>query len=448
MTESLKANPTREAQGGWIGALRGQASTFPTQLWLLVAGTFVYFIGYDLCYPFETVYLHGRLGISMTTVGLILGLSLLAGLPAQILGGAIADRLGRRAVLVLGICASIMLFEGLAFARHLWLVVLMIAIEAGFGWAMFMTANNAMLADLVPLPLRGEAFSISRVASNSGMFVGPLAGGALLGAGLSYEALFVAGGAVCSLFLLLVLLRMRETRPAAASEPAAGPSAATGYRAVLRDRRFLAFCAVALFPLYGFGQFFVTLPVVLRSTPGTSVSRWGLLAALYAGTGVVFQYPMVRMTRGWNKVRLMAAVSACIGLGLAGAAYAPRGLATAACVLFYSVGATLFVPMTAAIVSEMAPLPLRGRYMGAWTAVWLGGLSMGPTFGGLAVDRLGPRGAYAIILAVCLAGSAGFVVLQRAQPQRLSLDGEAKTGIVGARDATDATASHQSLPGS
>jgi MFS family permease len=446
VTDGHNADVAHGARSGWAAALRSHTRTFPAQLWLLVAGTFVYFIGYDLCYPFETVYLHGRLGISMTTVGLILGLSLLAGLPAQILGGAIADRLGRRAVLVLGICASIMLFEGLAFARHLWLVVLVIAIEAGFGWAMFMTANNAMLADLVPLPLRGEAFSVSRVATNGGMVVGPLAGGALLGAGLSYEALFVAGGAVCSLFLLLVLLRMRETRPAATTEQAASLSASAGYRVVVRDRRFLAFCAVALFPLYGFGQFFVTLPVVLRSASGTSPSRWGVLAAVYAGMGVVFQYPMIRKTRDWDKLRLMAGVSAFIGLGLAGAAYAPHGWATAACILFYSVGATLFVPMSAAIVSEMAPLPLRGRYMGAWTAVWLAGLSLGPTFGGLAVDRLGARGAYAIILAVCLAGSAGFAVLQRTQPHRSTND-DPGARVVDARDAADVSTPQESLPG-
>lgn len=156
------------------------------------------------------------------------------------------------------------------------------------------------------------------------MVVGPLAGSFLLAAGLAYRLLFVAGGATCGLFLLLVLFRLRETRPVAAPGSAAGLSAIAGYGVVFSDHHFLAFCAIALLPLYGFGQFFVTLPVLVRNTLGMSVSTWGLLAALYAGCGVLFQYPIVRRTKDWNKMGLMTAASACIGAGMAGAAYARR----------------------------------------------------------------------------------------------------------------------------
>lgn len=394
------------------GRLRREARLFPQQFWLLVGGTFLYLVGYDLCYPFETVYLHGRLGVSMTAVGLIIGLPVLAGLPAQIAGGAIADRFGRRGVLILGICASIALFEGLALADQLWQVVVMVAIEAAFGWAMFFTANNAMLADLTSLPKRAEAYGISRVAVNAGMAAGPLAGGLLLGAGLSYRLLFMSGGAVCGLFLLLVTLRVKESRPAVLVGAKGGLSTLAGYRVVLHDRRFLAFCGVALLPLYGFGQFYVTLPVLLRSSVGISAASWGLLAALYAGCGVLLQYPVVRRTEGLNKLGLLSAASVCFGAGLAGAAFAPKGIATVACVLLFSIGTMLFVPIAPALVSEMAPTPLRGRYMGAWTLVWMAGLALGPTFGGLAMDRLGGRSAYLVILAAALLGALLFAVLR------------------------------------
>ena len=115
----------------------------------------------------------------------------------------------------------------------------MIAIEAAFGWAMFFTASNAMLADLTSLDKRPDAYSISRVAVNAGQAAGPLAGGLLLGAGLSYRLLFAGGGAVCGLFLLLVLARIKESRPAAAGGPQGICSTLAGYRVVLADRRFL-----------------------------------------------------------------------------------------------------------------------------------------------------------------------------------------------------------------
>lgn len=405
-----------------MGWLRREAQLFPQQFWLLIGGTFVYCVGYELCYPFETLYLHGRLGISMTSVGLIIGLPILAGLPAQIAGGAIADRFGRRGVLILGICASIALFEGLALARQLWQVVVVVAIDAALGWAMFVTANNAMLADLSSLPKRTEAYGISRVAVNAGQVAGPLAGGLLLGAGLSYRLLFMSGGAVCGLFLLLVLARIKESRPAAPGGAMGGLSTLAGYRVVLHDRRFLTFCGIALLPLYGLGQFNITLPVLLRSSVGISPASWGLLAALYAGCGVLLQYPVVRRIQGQDKLGLLSVASACIGAGLAGAAFAPKGIGTVACLLLVSAGTMLFVPIAPALVSEMARTPLRGRYMGVWTLVWMAGLALGPTFGGLAMDRLGGRGAYLVILAAGLLGALLFAVLRglRTRPDALT----------------------------
>ena len=391
--------------------MRRHALLFPGQFWLLVGGTYLYLVGYEIGYPFETVYLHTHLGISMTSVGLIIGLPILAGLPVQIAGGAIADRLGRRIVLIVAACAAITLFEGLALAREPWQVIAVIAFEAVFGWALYLTANNAMLADFTPPARRSEAYGISRTANNAGMVTGPLVAALLLGIGLGYRALFASGGLVCALFLVLVLVFLKESRPAGVvmGRPTGG-----GYRIVLGDRRFLALCAIALLPLYGFGQIYITLPVLLRESVGVSPAQWGLLAALYAGAGVCFQYPIVRRTRGFDKLAVLSLASACLGIGLAGAAFAPKGIATAACILLVSAGSMLLVPIAPALVSQMAPLELRGRYMGTWTLVWMTGTALAPIFGGLALDRLG-RGAYLVILAVCLLGALLFALLRSAQ---------------------------------
>jgi MFS family permease len=76
-----------------------------------------------------------------------------------------------------------------------------------------------------------------------------------------------------------------------------------------------------------------------------------------------------------------------------------------------SFGTALLVPISSTVVSYLAPEHLRGRYMGAWTLVWTGGIALGPIFGGLAMDHLGGRGAYAIVLAAGLTGAALYVLL-------------------------------------
>jgi MFS family permease len=166
----------------------------PRQFWLLVAGTFVYLIGIEMCYPFQTIYLNRGLGVPMTTVGLILGISLLATLPMQVVGGVAADRYGRRPVLVVAILASMALFIGLGLSHQLWLVITLFFVEAAFGWAQYITASNAMVADLTPLERRAEAFSITRVALNAGMVLGPLLATPLIAHAHGFRLAFVVAG--------------------------------------------------------------------------------------------------------------------------------------------------------------------------------------------------------------------------------------------------------------
>ena len=224
--------------------------------------------------------------------------------------------------------------------------------------------------------------------------------------------------------LLLVLVFLKESRPAGSN---AHRSTLGGYRVVLGDRRFVAFCAVALLPLYGFGQIYITLPVLLRDCVGVSLAQWGLLAALYAGCGVLFQYPVVRHTKHFDKLAVLSAASACLGIGLAGCAFAPKGIGTAACILLVSAGCMMLVPIAPAFVSQMAPTALRGRYMGAWTLVWMTGTALAPIFGGLAFDRLG-RSAYLVLLAVCLLGALLFAALRRLESRRSSVAAATDTG--------------------
>ncbi len=396
-------------------SLHGRFAAFPRPFWLLIAGTFIYLVGYDIGYPYETIYLHRTLGLSLTTIGLMLGLPLFAGLPMMVVGGALADRYGRLPVLRLGICASATLFAGLALASQLWQLVAFIAFEAACGWTMFQTANNAMVADLTPPQQRARAYSLSRVAVSSGMVVGPFCGSLLLRLGAGFRTLFACGSALCLVFLVFSLLRFAETRPARLPG-VDSVSARAGYRLVLADRRFLSLCAVTALPLYGFGQLWVTFPIALHERLGLSAASWGLLITLYALAIVLFQYPLVRRLERYDKTLLMAAGSAFVGLGMGGAALLMRSWPIVLFMLLVSLGVMLLIPISATVVSEMAPVSLRGRYMGAWTLAWTAGTALGPTVGGPVMDLLGVRGAYLLVLACGLVGSGLFLARGRWLP--------------------------------
>jgi MFS family permease len=363
-----------------------------------------------MCYPFQTLYLSQRLGLSTTTVGLIIGVTLFAGLPFQIVGGAIADRFGRRPVLIVAICAGMALFIGLGVAHRLWLVIALFAFEAAFGFAQYLTASNSMVTDLTPLSRRAEAFSITRVALNTGITIGPLMAAPLIALDPTFRTSFLGAGLVCGIFLVMVLTLFKETRPPAASRGSMS-SAFRGYGTVLRDRRMLAFCLVALLPLYGFGQIWVTMPIVIGELHGVSAGMWGILLVAYGASTAVLQYPMVRVLGRIDHMLLLAVASLCIGVGAGSAAFVPWPF-TFACIVVISFGIVLFVPISSTVVSHLAPTALRGRYMGFWTLVYIGGYALGPLLGGWAVDVLGGRGAFAVVAAAGLLGALLFPLLR------------------------------------
>ena len=413
---------------GITSRIATELKTLPRQFWLLAAGTFVYLIGVEMSYPFETIYLNKNLGVSMTVVGLILGVAMFATLPMQVVGGALCDRIGRRPVLIVAILGSMTLYIGLASTRDLWLVVGLIAFEAAFGWAQFITASNAMIADLTPPERRAEAFSISRVALNAGITIGPLIAAPLIVIDPTFRLPFLAAGAVCGVFLMMVIFLFKETRPASVRAVSISASF-RGYGEVLRDRRMLGFCLVALLPLYGFGQIWVTTPIMLGDLHGVTAQMWGIALVVYGASTAILQYPVIRIVGHRDHMLLMALSCVATGLGMGGAAFAPWP-ATLLCVVSISFGIVLLIPIASTVVSRLAPAELRGRYMGVWTLVYMGGYALGPLIGGWALDQLGGRGAFLVIAATGLIGAVLFVLLRgRLAPGERSGRDDADEGL-------------------
>ncbi len=422
--------------------LARQLRLFPRQFWLLVGGTFFYLLVIGLAFPYTAILIKGRLGVSMAVVGAIMGGTALAGLPLQPLAGSLSDRFGRRAVMIVCAACSGIMYGGLAFVHGLVPICLCVFCDRALGWPLFLTASNAMVADLVHARLRPEGYSLVRLMIGAGEVVGPLIAAALLAAGFGLPLLFVLAGAGCFVFLAFTVVALRETRPRVArhvrstnvSEGApvygvrdviriparrrtrrrkAAARAPQGYGRVLADRRFCAFCAISLLPLFIFGQMYSTFPVLLTSYLHVKPAAWGLLMSYSALVIVATQYPSVRAVRRLDPMYQVALASALFACGVGLSAFVPASWPLLVTIAALSLAQALFGPVTSTIVARLAPVEIRGRYMGAWTLVWTAGqASLGPIFGGLLLARLGPHVAYGVIIFLGLAGACLYPLLR------------------------------------
>ena len=380
---------------------------------MLTLGTFVYVGAAALAFPFEGIYLHRVVGASMTLVGVVFGLVPVAVMPLQFVGGQLTDRIGRRLVILIAVSMGVVWFVGFAFVTEVWQVAVLVAVESAFGWPLFQTASNAMIADLVSPEHRQEAFSISRVAMNLGVVVGPAVAGLALGLGATFRELFLAAAAGCALMVLMMMAWIRESRPASALTPEKHTDARgrSGYRRVFADRVFIVFCLVAVLPVFCIGNFGSIFSVYITDYLHVPDGEWGALLALNALIVATVQYPLVRATRLRNRMVLLAISSALLALGIGGSAFAGALWSLVVLIVIMSLGETLLSPVAAAEVSDLAPEAVRGRYMGVWTVVWNGGAALGPAFGGWAMDAVGGRQAFAILLVVGLVGAGLFLAL-------------------------------------
>lgn len=394
-----------------LQAIRGVYAEYPSQLWILVLAHFVDRLGTSLVFPFFTLYISRRFGAGMTQIGLIFGLFFAASLIGGTIGGALVDRIGRKGILIFGLVASALssLWMGLAPSFPVFVAA---AIVAGTMAETGTSARPAMVADLLPPEKRAQGFGLLRVAANLALTVGPALGGLL--ATQSYLFLFV-GDAVSSLITAaIVLVALRETRPAV---PEGAPQetmarAFVGYFDVLRHRAFVWFLAASALMTVVYMQMYTTLSIYLRGSHDVTERGYGILLSLNAALVVLFQFPITRRISRHSPVMIIAAGAAlyAVGFGLYG--ITGTYLLFLGAIVIVTLGEMLVMPVGGAIVAQLAPAEMRGRYMAVFNFGWVIAAAAGPFLAGLVMDNTDPRWIWFLAFSAALAAASAFLQLE------------------------------------
>jgi MFS family permease len=348
----------------------------------------------------------------MTEVGLVFGLFSVSSVVGSTFGGAMTDRLGRKAMLIFGLVgsASATLVMGLADSLDAFLVsTLFVGLLAHAGGP----AQQAMVADLLPSEKRAQGFSVLRVVANLAITVGPAIGGLL--AARSYLLLFVCDVLASLTAALFIALTVRETKP----EPAAGEIEQTiaqtfkGYGQVLRDTIFVLFILASVLKAVVSMQLITTLPVYLRDLHAVSEQGFGTILSLNAAMVVLFQFPIARWVSRYRPLRVMAGGMVLYALGFGAYGLVSNYALFLVAVAVLTVGEMMTAPTSQSLVSQMAPEHMRGRYMAAYGFSWVIPAAAGPALAGLVMDYGDPRWVWYGTAAVGLVAAGMFLWLQR-----------------------------------
>jgi MFS family permease len=349
-----------------------------------------------------------KLTNSSLMVGVLGAVQLVPMLVCSIGGGALADSIDKRLLLLCVTLASLTCSGAFALNAslhhpQLWLMYVLGAISTGL-LAITVPVLRSLLPMLVESELRPAAFALQSTYGSLGMMVGPAVGGVLIGViGFAHTYLIDVASYVIALPLFFSI----------ASSPPVGDGQRASVASIIEGLKFLRGHPV-ITSVFGidmlamiFGMPRALFPALTARLHGGPTLYGFMLASVAAGAFVA------SITSGWTSrvVRQGRAVIVCVALwGVAIAIAGTSRTAVVVLVLFGVAGGADMISgvYRSAVAADVTPDDLRGRISGVEIAVYGGGPVLGDVEAGVVGGLVNVP--FAIISGglACVAGAAVF----------------------------------------
>jgi MFS family permease len=334
--------------------------------------------------------------------------------------GAIAERLDRRRILILGLTASAISATVLGTLAlngriEVWHIALG-AFVGGLYWAGDMPVRRTIMGEIAGTEFVGTAMSLDAATGNLTRVIGPLLGGALYQL-VGLHGAFFAGAIIHGASLLAALSLAPRPGPHAgnggARESGALASMVEGIRMAIADRALLGAMAVTmLMNLLAF-PYQAMIPVIGRNELALDPVPIGLLMAGEGMGAFLGSVAIARFIRPAGYMRLYVLSSATVVAAALLFALSRWYEMSIVLLAIGGIGIAGFSAMQTALVLSLAPPHLRVRAMGS-LAMCIGAQPLGVLYIGMLADRLGTPDA---ILAIEVQGLLAMAALLCAIPR-------------------------------
>jgi MFS family permease len=367
----------------------GSSQAALRRLWV---GVSLSSLGQGLTLPYLLVYLHTVRGLTTAMAGLVIAYIAALGLLATPIIGWAVDRFGPGRILTVGLSAeaiAVLLLSQVHGIESAFIIATFMACGGSSVWP----PQSALLARLAPAGGRQRVFAFQFLLLNLGMGIGGLIASVIADVHRpsSFVCLYVINSLAYVGYALVSITMWRIGGPV--PKPPADAIQVGGYRAVARDRVLWRLAPAALIVLIcGYGQLEVGFTAYATTVLRVSPRLMGVAWAANTFTIVLAQLFMLRFIQGRSRVRVMSTaglVWASCWVMAATAGWVSSAWVVAAILMValavFGVGETLWSPTMPALLNDLAPEHLRGRYNAILAANWTTAATIGPLISGLLI---------------------------------------------------------------
>ena len=366
------------------------------------------FVGAMVGLERSTLPLIGRDQFGLTSTAVVLSFVVAFGIAkavTNLCAGALADRIGRRRLLIIGwlVALSVPLLIAVAPSWG-WIVAanVLLGVNQGLAWSM----TVVMKIDLVGPRRRGLALGLNESAGYGGVAIAALLTGLLASEFAARDVLVVAGAAVAVVALVVSVLFVRDTGAHVAEEQRQSAAGASGAALPLRTafaeatyrRPALRACSQAgLFNNLNDALAWGLVPLFLAAH-GAGPGRIGIVAGIYPAVWALAQIWTGHFSDRVGRKPLIVGgmLLQAVGLGLLAFSNGVFSAAVVAAVAM-GLGTALVYPTLIAAISDAVEPVERATVVGVYRFWRDAGYVVGGLIVGLAADAIGYSGSIGIV---------------------------------------------------